>query len=103
MGRTNMRHHTGKMTQINDLLQKQESLIGKEIVERILGKNKSYDFAIDFHDVPYYGEIVDENIEFVARSGAKKGTTKFYRYATLSCLKGKKHLTLSILPVKKGE
>ena len=103
MCRTSMETHVGKMAKIEYLLQKQESLLGKGIFERILGRNKAYDFAIDFHDVPYYGKIVDENVEYIVRSKAKKGTTKFYRYASLSCLKKNKHLTLSVIPVKKGE
>jgi len=100
MGRTNLTHHLEKITQVEYLLQRQEPLLGKGIVEHLLRRNKLYDFAIDYVNVPYYGQKTEENVEYVVGSQAKRSTTRFYCYASVSCLKGNKRLTLAAIPVK---
>ena len=70
--------------------------------DQILVPGKSYHFAIDFTDDPYYGEVVEENKEYVIRSKLKKSTTTFYSYVSLYLTTKGQRLTLAVLPVKKG-
>jgi len=68
----------------------------------ILVPGKSYHFAIDFTDDPYYGEIVDTNRDYVLKSKMKKSTTTFYSYVSLYIITKGHRQTLAVFPVKKG-
>lgn len=63
---TSIRHHFQKLdldqlVRINDKFILQETL-------KILKKDKEYEFAIDFTNDPYYGEIDSSNENYVIRS-----------------------------------
>jgi len=70
--------------------------------DQILVPGKSYHFAIDFTNDPYYGEIVDVNKDYVIRSKMKDSTTTFYSYVSLYITRKGQRLTLTVLPMKKG-
>jgi putative transposase len=69
----------------------------------VLEAGKSYSFAIDYTDDPYYSKIGDENVEYVRKSQAKCLTTKFYTYVTLYVMENGKRFTLAVFPVKKDQ
>jgi len=70
--------------------------------DQILVPGKSYHFAIDFTNDPYYGEIVDVNKDYVIKSKMKDSTTTFYSYVSLYITTKGQRLTLAVLPVKMG-
>jgi len=63
---TSFRYHLSKMD-LDTLLELQSKILTYS-KDQILVSGKSYHFAIDFTDDPYYGEIVEENKEYVTRS-----------------------------------
>ena len=63
---------------------------------------KSYHFAIDFTDDPYYGETIEANKDYVIKSKMKKSTTTFYSFVSLYITTKGQRLTLAVFPVKKG-
>jgi hypothetical protein len=46
-------------------------------------RNRSLKLAIDLHLIPYYGKPTDIEANYVYRSIAKAGTTRFFAYATV--------------------
>ncbi|MFA5332712.1 MAG: hypothetical protein WC342_10070 [Methanoregula sp.] len=70
--------------------------------DQILLPGKSYHFAIDFTNDPYYGEIVDVNKDYVIKSKMKASTTTFYSYVSFYITTKGQRLTLAVFPVKKG-
>jgi putative transposase len=58
-------------------------------------------FAIDFNRIPFYGEEADEGDTLKSR--AKKGTTRFFVYATIYVILRNKRYTLAVKYVRKGE
>lgn len=97
---TSVRYHLSKID-LDTLLELQSKILTYSN-DQILVSGKSYSFAIDFTDDPYYGEIVEENKEYVTRSKMKKSTTTFYSYVSLYLTTKGQRLTLAVLPVKKG-
>jgi putative transposase len=71
--------------------------------DQILVPGKSYHFAIDFTDDPYYGEIIEANKDYVLTSKMKRSTTTFYSYVSLYIVTKGQRQTLAVFPVKKGE
>ena len=51
--------------------------------------------AIDFTDIEWYGE----ELPFIVRGKAKKGTDRFIRFATIGIVEDGKRFTLKVLPV----
>lgn len=70
--------------------------------DQILVSRKSYHFAIDFTDDPYYGEIIEANDEYVLKSKMKKSTTTFYSYVLLSITTKGQLQTLAVFSGKEG-
>jgi putative transposase len=70
--------------------------------DQILVPGKSYHFAIDFTNDPYYGETIDANKDYVIKSKMKNSTTAFYSYVSLYITTKGKRLTLGVFPVKTG-
>ena len=95
-----VRYHLSKMDL--DSLLELESKILTYSNDQILVPGKSYHFAIDFTDDPYYGEIVDTNRDYVLKSKMKKSTTTFYSYVSLYIITKGHRQTLAVFPVKKG-
>jgi len=67
-----------------------------------LKPNKKYEFAIDFTNDPYYGEIDTSNEKYVIRGQAKKSSNSFYSYVSLYIINNNERFTFSVLPVEKG-
>lgn len=58
-------------------------------------------FAIDFNHIPFYGEEASKGD--TRRSKAKKGTTRFFAYATIYVILRNKRYTLAVKYVRKEE
>jgi len=97
---TSVRYHLSKVD-LNSLLELQSKILTYSN-DQILVPGKSYHFAIDFTDDPYYGEIVEANKDYVIKGKMKDSTTTFYSYVSLYITKKGQRLTLAVLPVKKG-
>lgn len=63
--------------------------------------DKPLKFAVDFNAIPFYGEEAMEGD--TRKSMAKKGTTKFFVYATIYVILKNKRYTLAMKYVRKGE
>jgi putative transposase len=97
---TSVRHHLSKVD-FDSLLELQSKILTYSN-DQLLVPGKSYHFAIDFTDDPYYGEIVDANKDYVIKSKMKDSTTTFYSYVSLYITTKGQRWTLTVLPVKKG-
>ena len=75
-------------------LEEEASSILLDLPNSIFKSGKSYTFAIDYTDDPYYGEIKGENTDFVRRTEANTSTTRFYTYVTLYAIQVGKRVTL---------
>ncbi len=53
------------------------------------------DVAIDFHDIPYYGEAIDPDRPQFVKTQEERGTHRAYHYATLDLLLPNFRLTVS--------
>lgn len=98
---TSCRYHLAKLN--HEYLEDEASSILLNIPDSVLKSGKSYKFAIDFTDDPYYGEIGGENAEFVRRTKVKRSTTKVYTYVTLYAIQKGKRFTLAVFPVRNKE
>lgn len=54
------------------------------------------DVALDFHDIPYYGEAIDPNHPQFVKTQESRGTHRAYHYATLDLLLPNFRLTISV-------
>jgi len=97
---TSFRYHLSKVDL--DSLQEVQSKILTYTRDQILTRGNSYQFAIDFTNDPYYGEIVGDNDGFVIKSKMKDSTTTFYSYVSLYITTKGQRLTLGVFPVKNG-
>lgn len=97
---TSMRYHLNKLN-ITDLERLNSQILAYSIHE-VLKKGYPYQFAIDFTHDPYYGEIAEENEEYIILNQGKKSTTEFYLYVTLYVITKDRQLTLGIFPVREG-
>lgn len=97
---TSVRYHLSKVD-LNSLLELQSKILTYSNDKNLI-PGKSYHFAIDFTDDPYYGEIVDVNKDYVIKSKMKDSTTTFYAYVSLCITTKGERLTLAVLPAKKG-
>ena len=75
---TSVRYHLSKIDL--DSLQEIQSKILTYSKDQILVSGKSYHFAIDFTNDPYYGEIIEANKDYVIKSKMEDSTTTFYSY-----------------------
>ena len=97
---TSVRYHLSKVD-LESLLELQSEILTYSN-DQILVPGKSYHFAIDFSDDPYYGEIIDANKDYVLKSKMKDSTTTFYSYVSLYITTKGQRQTLAVFPVKKG-
>jgi len=97
---TSVRYHLSKVD-LDSLLELQSKILTYSN-DQILVPGKSYHFAIDFTDDPYYGEIIEANKDYILKSKMKKSTTAFYSYISLYITKKGQRQTLAVFPVKKG-
>ena len=97
---TSVRYHLSKMD-LDSLLELQSKILTYSN-DQILVPGKSYHFAIDFTDDPYYGETIDANKDYVIKSKMKDSTTTFYSYISLYITTKGQRVTLAVFPVKIG-
>lgn len=97
---TSVRYHLSKLDL--ESLQTVQSKILSYSQNTILKPGKSYHFAVDFTNDPYYGTIVESNRDYVIKSRQKDSTTTFYSYISLSIITTGHRLTLAVFPVKRG-
>ncbi|MDW7762106.1 MAG: ISH3 family transposase, partial [Acidobacteriota bacterium] len=97
---TSLRHHLKKLD-LEKLMEVNNKILIQKPIET-LKQNKKYEFAIDFTNDPYYGEINTSNEKYVIRGQAKKSTNSFYSYVSLYIINKNERFTISVLPVEKG-
>jgi putative transposase len=96
---TSLRYHLKKLN-IEELIKSNEKILLQEVV-KTLKTCKSYEFAVDYTNDPYYGKTDLSNEKYVIRSQAKKSTNSFYSYVSLYITNKNERFTLSVLPVEK--
>ncbi len=62
---------------------------------------KSQTFAIDFVNIPYYGE--EESSDDTIKTKPRQGTSRFYAYVSIYLILRNKRYTLAVKYVRKGE
>ena len=97
---TSLRYHLNKLNIFE--LERINSQILTHSIQEVLKEGHPYQFAIDFTHDPYYGEVADENEEYIIRNRLKKSTTEFYSYITLYVITKDRQLTLAVFPVRQG-
>ncbi|ABE51841.1 ISH3 family transposase [Methanococcoides burtonii] len=98
---TSMRCHLQKI-ELNQLIEHNTKILLQSSHET-LDSNKKYDFAIDYTNDPYYGEVNATNENYVIRGQAKKSTNSFCSYISLCIINKYTRFTISMLPVEKGK
>jgi len=79
-------------------LMRQSSAILAEPAMKVLKKGRSYTFAIDKTDIPYYGDREGKYAPNVVGGKRKASTNYFYAYMTLSVVDKNRHFTLAVIP-----
>ena len=98
---TSLRHHLKKLN-MEELIKSNEKILLQELI-KTLKTGKSYEFAIDLTDDPYYGKTDSSNEKYVIHGQAKKSTNSFYSYASLYITNKNERFTVSVLPVEKNK
>ncbi len=97
---TSLRLHLKKLD-LEKLIEANNKILIQKPIET-LKPNKKYEFAVDFTNDPYYGEIDTSNEKYVIRGQAKKSSNSFYSYVSLYIINNNERFTISVLPVEKG-
>src|SRR5512139_570519 len=98
---TSLLYHRRKLD-IERLIQSNEKILLQELI-KTLKTGKSYKFAIDLTDDPYYGKTDSSNENYVISGQAKKSTNSFYSYISLYITNKSERFTVSVLPVEKDK
>jgi len=98
---TSLLYHLKKLD-LEKLIQSNEKILLQELI-KTLKTGKSYEFAIDLTDDPYYGKIDSSNEKYVISGQAKKSTNSFYSYISLYITNKNERFTVSVLPVEKNK
>lgn len=98
---TSMRYHLQKMN-MNQLINLNTKILMQTSLET-LKRKKTYDFAVDYTNDPYYGQKDASNDTYVIRGQAEKSTNSFYSYISLYIIGKDEIFTISVLPVEKGK
>jgi Transposase DDE domain len=89
-----IRYHLEKLDDMKSLEQQLNAALQSRIPPKL--RHRSHRLAIDLHLIPYYGKPTDIEANYVYRSQAKAGTTRFFAYATVYAICRNKRVTLSI-------
>lgn len=89
-----IRYHLEKLDDMKMLEQQLNAALQSRIPPKL--RNRSHRLAIDLHLIPYYGKPTDIEANYVYRSQAKAGTTRFFAYATVYAICRNKRVTLAI-------
>lgn len=98
---TSLRYHLRKLN-MEELIKSNEMILLQELIKN-LKPGKSYEFAIDLTDDPYYGKIDFSNEKYIISGQAKKSTNSFYSYISLYITNKNERFTVSVLPVEKNK
>lgn len=96
-----IRHHLSKFKDLPALEGQLISALQANLPGQII--NRRQRLAIDLHLIPYYGKPSETEGNYVYRSGAKSGTTRFFAYATLYVIRAHQRVTLAVHAVPRGE
>ncbi len=96
---TSLRYHLKKLN-MDELIKSNEKILLQQVLNTVK-TGKSYEFAADYTNDPYYGKTDSSNEKYVIRSQAKKSTNSFYSYISLYITNKNERFTLSVLPVEK--
>jgi len=97
---TSLRYHLKKLD--IELVQSNEKILIQRLI-KTLKTSKSYEFAADYTNDPYYGKIDPSNEKYMIRGHAKKSTNSFYSYISLYIITRNERFTVSVLPVEKNK
>jgi Transposase DDE domain len=89
-----IRYHLEKLDDMKSLEQQLNAALQSRIPPKL--RHRSHRLAIDLHLIPYYGKPTDIEANYVYRSQAKAGTTRFFAYATVYAICRNKRVTLAI-------
>jgi Transposase DDE domain len=89
-----IRYHLEKLDDMRSLEQQLNTALQSRLPPKLL--NRSHRMAIDLHLIPYYGKPTDIEANYVYRSQAKAGTTRFFAYATVYAICRNKRVTLAL-------
>jgi len=86
---------------LNEMIESNGEIL-HSIAGEIIKPGKSYSFAIDIVQDPYYGERDGDYAEYITGGKRKASTNYFYSYLTLYVCDDYRRLTLLAIPWKKG-
>jgi Transposase DDE domain len=89
-----IRYHLDKFDDMGTLEQQLNAALQSRIPPQI--RQGSHRLAIDLHLIPYYGKPTPIEANYVYRSQAKAGTTRFFAYATIYVICRNQRVTLGI-------
>ena len=92
---TSLLYHLKKLD-IEKLIPSNEKILLHELI-KTLKTDKSYEFAIDITDDPYYGKIDSSNEKYVISGQAKKSTNSFCSYISLYITNKNERFTVSVI------
>ena len=98
---TSLLYHLKKLN-MEELIRSNEKILLQNPL-KTLKTGKSYEFAIDLTDDPYYGKPDPSNKKYVISGQAKKSTNSFYSYISLYITNKNERFTVSVLPVEKDK
>jgi len=98
---TSLRYHLKKLN-MEELIKSNEKILLQELI-KTLKTGKSYEFAVDYTNDPYYGKKDSSNEKYVIGGQAKKSTNSFYSYVSLYIINKNERFTISVLPVEKNK
>jgi len=96
-----IRYHLFKLKDMGSLEGQLNRALHSKLPSQII--NRAQRLAIDLHLIPYYGQPSETEGDYVYRSCAKSGTTRFFAYATLYVIRAHQRVTLAVHAVPKGE
>ena len=89
-----IRYHLDKFDDMAVLEEQLNTALQSRIPPKLA--KKRHRMAIDLHLIPYYGKPTETEANYVYRSQAKAGTTRFFAYATIYVICRHKRVTLGI-------
>lgn len=85
-----------KINSVMEMFTKSSEEIFKLAKQSNVFKNRKFDIAIDYHDIPYWG---DKSNPMLVRTPKEQGTTYAFRFATVAIVEHGRQFTLLTLPV----
>lgn len=96
-----IRYHLNKLEDMARLEAQLNQALQAKVPSPIV--NRRQRLAIDLHLIPYYGQASDVESQYLYRSAAKSGTTRFFAYASVYVIRAHQRVTLAVHAVPQGE